>query len=97
VDASGGLLILAVWLCATLMFIDRRLGLVVVLLRGNPRCGGSHPPHAGQGTRRRPDRGQLGGALFWVWTLVALGANGMLSIVLAVRALWTSFRSAEPS
>ena len=29
------------------------------------------------------------GALFWVWTNIALGATGMLSLVLAVRALWS--------
>jgi hypothetical protein len=32
VSASGGLLILAVWLCGTLVFADQRWGLVVILL-----------------------------------------------------------------
>jgi len=25
---------------------------------------------------------------FWVWTNIALGASGMLSVVLSARALW---------
>jgi hypothetical protein len=29
------------------------------------------------------------GALFWVWTNIALGASGMLSFVLSARALWS--------
>jgi hypothetical protein len=32
---------------------------------------------------------------FWVWTNIALGANGMLSLVLSVRALW-SLRRGQP-
>jgi hypothetical protein len=26
---------------------------------------------------------------FWVWTNIALGVTGMLSLVLSVRALWS--------
>jgi hypothetical protein len=29
------------------------------------------------------------GALFWVWTNIALGASGMLSFVLSARRLWS--------
>ncbi len=29
------------------------------------------------------------GALFWVWTNIALGASGMLSFVLSARGLWS--------
>ena len=28
----------------------------------------------------------------WVWTNIALGASGMLSVVLSVRALWSAHR-----
>jgi len=30
---------------------------------------------------------------FWVWTNIALGASGMLSLVLSVRELWSLRRS----
>jgi hypothetical protein len=33
------------------------------------------------------------GAFFWVWTLIALGASGVLSVVLSGRALWNLRRS----
>ncbi len=95
VSAFWGLLILAVWLCATLVFAERRWGLVVMLLgsllssavpvlhmQGGGIVGGRIAPNSG-------------GAFFWVWTLVALGASGMLSFVLAVRALW-GLRRGQP-
>jgi len=94
-SAVGGLLILAVWLCATLVFGDRRVGLVIVLLgailasgvpvlhmTGRGLTGGRIPPNST-------------GAFFWVWTNIALGASGMLSLVLSVRALWSLRRSAD--
>jgi hypothetical protein len=36
------------------------------------------------------------GALFWVWTNIALGASGMVSFVLSALALWRTQRS-EPT
>lgn len=88
VSAVGGLLILAVWLSATLVFAERRLGLVFILL-GSILASGVPVLHM-QG------RGLVGGSyanasamFFWVWTNIALGASGMLSFVLSARALWT--------
>jgi hypothetical protein len=88
VSAFGGLLILAVWLSGTLVFAERRLGLVIILL-GSILASGVPVLHM-QG------RGLVGGRyantsamLFWVWTNIALGATGMLSFVLSTRALWS--------
>jgi hypothetical protein len=97
VSAVGGLLILAVWLSATLVFAERRLGLVIILL-GSILASGVPVLHM-QG------RGLVGGSyanasamLFWVWTNIALGASGMLSFVLTARALWTLRRGrAQPT
>ena len=87
-SAFGGLLILAVWLCGTLVFGERRLGLVIILL-GAILASGVPVLHM-QG------RGLVGGRyantgamFFWVWTNIALGASGMLSVVLSARALWS--------
>ncbi len=91
-SAFWGLLILAVWLCGTLVLAERRWGLVLILL-GAILASGVPVLHM-QG------RGLIGGrvaansssALFWVWTNIALGASGMLSFVLAVRGLWRQRR-----
>ena len=96
VSASGGLLILAVWLCGTLVLVERRSGLVIVLL-GAILAAGVPVLHM-QGKGLVGGRIAVGssGALFWVWTLIALGASGALSFVLSVRALWSLRRSPAP-
>ena len=89
VSASGGLLILAVWLCGTLVLAGRRSGLVILLV-GSILASGVPVLHM-QGTGLIGGRiaANSSGALFWAWTNIALGASGMLSFVLSVRALWS--------
>jgi hypothetical protein len=88
VSASGGLLILAVWLCATLVFAERRAGLILILV-GSILASGVPILHMqGRGLIGGRIAANSDGALFWVWTLVALGASGMLSFVLSTRGLW---------
>jgi hypothetical protein len=89
ISAAGGLLILAVWLCATLVFGDRRVGLVFVLLGAILASGVPVLHMTGRGLIGGRIAADSSGALFWVWTNIALGANGMLSLVLSVRALWS--------
>jgi hypothetical protein len=95
VSAFGGLLILAVWLCATLVFTERRSGLVIILLGAILASGVPvlHMQRAGLVGGRIAANSS--GALFWVWTNIALGASGMLSVVLSARALW-SLRRGQP-
>jgi hypothetical protein len=88
IAGSGGLLILAAWLCGTLVLADRRSGLVLILL-GSILASGVpvlHMQGAGLVGGRIPPNSS--GALFWVWTNIALGASGLLSFVLAARELW---------
>ena len=87
ISGFGGLLILAVWLCATLV-IGGRFGLVILLL-GSILASGVpvlHMQGVGLVGGRIPVNSS--GALFWVWTNIALGASGMLSLVLATVELW---------
>src|SRR5262245_38878028 len=92
-SSVGGLLILFVWLYGTLVLSDRRLGLVIILF-GPIRASGVPILHmAGKGWvggRIAPDSS---GAFFWVWTLIALNASGMISLVLSVGALWSARRN----
>jgi hypothetical protein len=87
--AVGGFGILFVWLYATFAIGERKTGLVLQLIGGI--LGGGvpilHMQHAGWVGGRIPPNSP--GALFWVWTMVAMGACGMLSAALAVRILWS--------
>jgi hypothetical protein len=83
----GGLLILAVWLSATLVFSEKRWGLVLILLGGILASGVPvlHMQGRGLVLGRYANTGAM---FFWVWTNIALGASGLLSVVLSARALW---------
>jgi hypothetical protein len=83
----GGLVILFVWLYATVALAERRLGLWILLVGGI--LGSGVPILHMQG------KGLLGGApdnpvgaFFWVWTLIALAPISMISVVLSARGLW---------
>ena len=80
-------LILVVWLYATLVLAGRRSGYVIILvlsllasavpaihMRGRGLVGG--------------DIANSGGVFFWVWTLIALGVTAIFSVVLSARELW---------
>jgi len=96
VSAFGGLLILAVWLSATLVLAERRSGLVILLL-GSILASGVPVLHMqGAGLIGGRIAANSSGALFWVWTNIALGASGMLSFVLSARGLW-SLRRGQPT
>lgn len=95
VSGFWGLLILAVWLYATVVHLERRSGLVIILIvslfasavpllhmRGNGLAGGRIA-----GTS---------GVFFWVWTLIALGVAAMSSVLLSAHGLWRLWRSRAP-
>ena len=87
ISAFGGLLILAVWLCGTLVLGDRRTGLVIILL-GSILASGVPVLHMQRAGLVGGRIANTSGMFFWVWTLIALGATGMLSLVLSALALW---------
>ena len=88
-SAFGGLLILAVWLSATLVFADRRWGLILILIGALLASGVPVLHMQGAGLVGKRIAANSSGAFFWVWTNIALGVSGMLSLVLAARALWS--------
>jgi hypothetical protein len=90
VSAVGGLLILAVWLSATLVFSERRWGLVILLV-GSILASGVPVLHMqGRGlVLGRYGTTNANAMFFWVWTNIALGVSGMVSLVLSVRELWS--------
>ena len=84
----GGFLIFFVWLYGTLAIGERRSGLVIMLLGAILASGVPVLHMQGRGVVGGRIAVDSSGAFFWVWTNVALGASGMISFALAVRALW---------
>lgn len=91
----GGLLILFVWLYGTLAIPERKLGLVIMLV-GSILASGVPILHmTGRGLVGGRIAPGSSGALFWVWTNLALGMSGMISVALAIHALWTKSSMTE--
>ena len=83
----NGVLILAVFLFATLMLGGRRWAHAIVLVGS---LGGAVVPYlhmTGSGLVG-PRIVNAGAVFFWVWTLFALGATASVSAVLAARGFW---------
>ena len=85
--------ILVTWLYGTLMLGERRSGYIITLLGAflgalvpvvHFRVAGGV---AGRGIATSS------GALLWVWTLIALGVTSAFAVILAIRGLWSEFRS----
>jgi hypothetical protein len=86
----GGFAIFFVWLYGVLVIPERKVGLVIILL-GSILASGVPILHmTGRGVVGGRIPVDSSGVFFWVWTNVALGATGMISLALAVRALWNS-------
>ena len=91
----NGVLILGVWLYATLMLGERRWAHVIVLVGSIGGAGVPYLHMMGSGLVG-PGIVNSGGVLFfWVWTLLALGVTASVSVVLAARGLW-SLRRRRP-
>ena len=89
----GGLVILFVWLYGALAIPERRLGLVIILL-GSIAASGVPVVHmAGKGLVGGRIPAGSSGAFFWVWTNVALGATGMISLACDARTAGSGVRT----
>jgi hypothetical protein len=87
-----GVLILVVWLYATLVLVGRRSGYVILLLLSI--LGSIVPVIHMRGAGLVGGRiANSTGKFFWVWTLIALGVSAMFSVVLSARELWKLRRS----
>ena len=82
-----GVVIMVVYLYATLMLAGRRWAHVLVLIGS---LGGAYVPYIhmmGSGLVG-PRVVNAGAVFFWVWTLMALGATASVSAILAAHGLW---------
>ncbi len=83
-----GILIVAVFLYATLMLGERRWAHVIVLLLSLGSAAVPYLHMTGSGLMG-PRVINAGAVFFWVWTLLALGATALVSVVLSAQRLWT--------
>jgi biotin transporter BioY len=86
----GAVAIFTVWLVGTLILGERRSGYVIMLLGGVFAAAMPvlHMNGAGYAAIAKSS-----GGFFFVWSLIAVGSTGVLSVILAVRALWLLQRS----
>jgi hypothetical protein len=89
--ANTALVVLVIFLYGTLVLAGHRLGQVIMLLVG--LFAAAMPVLHMRGIHY-PDIARSPGGFFFVWTLWALGGVGGLTVLLAGRALWLSWRRA---
>lgn len=80
--------IAVIWLYGTLVLAERRSGYVIVLLGS---LLGAYVPYLhfkAAGGVAGGEIAQSSGALFWVWTLLALGVCAVFSLILSAHGLW---------
>ena len=82
-----GIMIVAVYLFATLMLPRRRWAHLIVLIGSIGGAGVPYIHMMGNGLVG-PRVVNSGAVFFWVWTLLALGATAIVSAVLAARGFW---------
>ena len=71
--------------CGTLLLAERRLGHIIMLLGGLAALG---MPLIHRNNGFTPIVAKSPGGLFFMWTLMALGATGGLATILSARGLW---------
>jgi hypothetical protein len=85
-DILVGVLILAVYLYGAVGLPDRLAGYIILLLGG--LASAALPVlHTGRPLGER--FAQLPGGFLFIWTLLTMGATGLVAFVLSVQAIWT--------
>jgi hypothetical protein len=80
--------ICVIWLYGTLMLADRRSGHVIILLFS---LLGMFVPvihMMGRGVGVHSRIGNTSGAIFFVWSLLAIGVSALFSVILSLQGLW---------
>ena len=77
-----------IWLYGALLLSGRRSGHIIMLLGGIIAMGVPYIHMKGKGVGLASRLAGTNGHLFFVWTLLAIGALGLFSVILAARALW---------
>ncbi|HKV06751.1 MAG TPA: hypothetical protein VJ725_01350 [Thermoanaerobaculia bacterium] len=84
----SAVLTFATWLYGTLVLAERRSGYVIVLLGSLLGVGAPILHFQAAGGVAHGEIARSSGALFFVWTLLALGVCAVFSFVLSAQGLW---------
>jgi hypothetical protein len=85
-DILVGVLILAVYVYGAVGLPERLAGYIILLLGG--LASAALPVlHTGRPLGER--FAQLPGGFFFIWTLLTMGATGLVAFVLSVQAIWS--------
>ena len=77
-----------IWLYGTLLLAERRSGYIIILLGSLLGLAVPVVHMMGKGVGVRSRIANSSGALFFVWTLIAIGVTSLFSVILSVRGLW---------
>ena len=80
----SAVLVLALWIYATLVLAERRSWYVIILVMSLLASGLPVIHMTGKGL----GAGRSTGAFFFVWTLLAIGVIGLFAVILSARGLW---------
>ncbi len=89
-----GVLILAVYLYGAVGLPERLAGYIILLL-GGLASAALPVMHTGRPLGER--FAQLPGGFFFIWTLLTMGATGLVAFVLSVQAVWSLRRRRHAS
>lgn len=81
--------IFVVWLYGTLVLAERRSGYVIVLLASLLALAVPILHMTGTGVGVGSGIAKSSGALFFIWTILALGVTALFSVILSARGLWS--------
>jgi hypothetical protein len=81
--------ICVLWLYGTLVLAGRRAGYVIIFLGSILGAGIPIIHMTGTGVGAQSSIAGSSGALFYIWTLVALGVAALFSAILSARGVWS--------
>lgn len=84
----GVVIISTIWLCGAVLLSDRRSGHIIMLLGALLSLFVPYVHMKGKGVGITSRLAGTTGHFFFVWTLLALGAIGLFTAILAARGLW---------
>ncbi len=83
----SGVLIMVVWLYATLVLAERRSGYIIILL-GSILGAGMPVLHMSGAGLVGGRVANSNGIFFWVWTLITMQLTSIFTLILAAHGLW---------
>jgi len=85
--------ILVIWLYGAVILTERRSGYIITLLGSMLGLLVPFIHMSGKGVGLGSRIGNTSGALFFVWTLIAIGVTALFSLTLSARGLWNLRRN----